>query len=163
VLILSLDIAGAFDSVNHERLVEKAEKLAGFDNRALRLLRSYLRGRQQKVRLRRGHSGWRQIETGVPQGSVLGPGLYALYTADIEDYVVDGDIVAFADDTTIIVSVPSLSEVIDKMKKAVQQMELSCKDNNLVVDSNTRNKSKNNGDRPQHTKDTSGAEEGAIG
>ena len=47
--------------------------------------------------------------------------------------MVDGDIVAFADDTTIIVSAPSLSEAIDKMKKAVQQMELFCKDNNLAL------------------------------
>ena len=85
------------------------------------------------MRLRTGRRGWLRVETGVPQGSVLGPTLYALYTADIEDYVVDGDIVAFADDTTIVVSASSLSEAIDKMKKAVQQMELFCKDNNLAL------------------------------
>ena len=67
--------------------------------------------------------------TGVSQGSVLGPALHAYYTADIEDYMVDGDIIVFALDTTIIVSAPSLSEAIDKMKKAVQQMELFCRNN----------------------------------
>jgi len=78
-----LDLSSAFDTVDHQILLSRFERLFGVSGTALIWFRSYLSGRTQSVRIIDASSGARDLEFGVPQGSVLGPILFLLYIAPI--------------------------------------------------------------------------------
>ena len=73
-----LDLAKAFDSVDHKILLQKLEKY-GIRGNALELMRSYLQNRNHYVALGGANSSKLILEYGVPQGSVLGPLLFLLF------------------------------------------------------------------------------------
>jgi hypothetical protein len=78
-----LDISKAFDKVGYRGLLHKLERL-GIRDPLLKCLKSYLTGRKQSVIIEGQSSDWREVNAGVPQGSVLGPSvafsyLYKLY------------------------------------------------------------------------------------
>ena len=78
------DLAKAFDSVNHLRLVNQLPKY-GIVGKTKLLLESYLGNRFQNVQLdstslnTKTYSAWTKVKHGVPQGSVLGPFIFLLY------------------------------------------------------------------------------------
>lgn len=94
-----LDVAQAFDKVWHEGLNYKLRNCLPkpFSD----ILKSYLEGRTFKTRIQNSFSTVRKINAGVPQGSVLGPTLYLLYTADIPTDK-NTMLATFADDTAIL-------------------------------------------------------------
>ena len=94
-----LDISKAFDKVWHDGLLFKLEQ-NGVSGSVLNLLRSYLINRKQRVVLNGSSSEYYPIESGVPQGSVLGPLLFLVYINDLENYV-KSKIKFFADDTML--------------------------------------------------------------
>ena len=94
-----LDFAKAFDSVPHERLLCKIESY-GLNEKVLKWTRSFLQGRRQKVLVNGESSGLRDVVSGVPQGSVLGPTYFILYVNDMPE-VVHNYIRLFADDAKI--------------------------------------------------------------
>ena len=95
------DASKAFDTVSHERLLGKLERLGVFGD-ALRLLRSYLTGRRQTFRCGDDTSGEEMIRMGVPQGSNFGPLLFIVFINDLLNLSIDGEVLSFADDTAII-------------------------------------------------------------
>src|SRR6218665_1480677 len=78
-----LDLSAAFDTVDHGVLVERLARPYGLRSTALDWLRSYLLDRRQSVFYDGVSSSVRSLVCGVPQGSVLGPLLFLLYTADV--------------------------------------------------------------------------------
>jgi len=78
-----LDLSAAFDTVDHDVLVERLARTYGLRSTALDWLRSYLLDRRQSVFYDGVSSSVRRLVCGVPQGSVLGPLLFLLYTADV--------------------------------------------------------------------------------
>lgn len=83
VLMVFLDFSKAFDTVNHELLINKLKQL-NFSDPVLKWLESYLSERTQAVRdNKRNVSDWQKVECGVPQGSPLSALLYSLYGFDI--------------------------------------------------------------------------------
>ena len=99
-----IDISQAFDKVWHTGLLHKI-KLA-FPHPAYTLLKSYLSDRTFQVRYQAEYTTLHDIHSGVPQGSILGPLLYSIFTADIPE--TDQTLIAtYADDTAILASHPN--------------------------------------------------------
>ena len=106
--ILYLDLAKAFNTVPPRRLLTKlrAHRIEG---KVLRWIEAFLIGRQQRVIVGGNRSGWTPVPSGVPQGSVLAPLLFAIYVNDLPDSLQCG-IKIFADDTKLYRSVSHLSD-----------------------------------------------------
>jgi len=98
--VIFLDFAKAFDRVPHERLLLKLE-LLGLGGALLTWLRSFLRGREQRVVLGSSCSDWVPVGSGVPQGSVLGPTLFAAYINDLPRLITNTSKL-YADDCKLI-------------------------------------------------------------
>ena len=96
-----LDLSAAFDTVDHRILLQRLQKSFGLSSSALAWFTSYLSRRQQYVSHRGDHSKTTTIHFGVPQGSVLGPILFVLHTADVVRLVEQQGFSAhqYADDT----------------------------------------------------------------
>jgi ribonuclease HI len=133
VLICSADLASAFDTVDHERILYKARSRAGFGPRATELLRSYLLNREQSVQLAGSTGTFFHVPNGVPQGSVLGPTVFATYVADLPEKVPAASTFLFADDTKLVTSAPTLEDAREKMSEAIRQLEDYCADNLLFI------------------------------
>ncbi len=107
-LLALLDLSAAFDTVDHEILLRRLHDSYGIRDRALQWIKSFLTDRSQVVVFSGGKSAVVQVECGVPQGSVLGPLLFTLYTADVLDLAALSSINAhcYADDLQLYLHCP---------------------------------------------------------
>ena len=98
-----LDLIAAFDTVDHELLLARLEQTVGVRGRVLTWFKSYVTGRTYCVIYVRASSSIKQVTCSIPQGSVLGPLLFLLYMADLEDSAAKHGVTfyAFADDTQV--------------------------------------------------------------
>ena len=99
-LCVFIDLSKAFDTLNHAILLSKL-KYYGLDDNAVAWFRSYLSNRKQYVQIDDVKSSVKNIETGVPQGSTLGPLLFIIYMNDISESSNLLKSTLFADDTTL--------------------------------------------------------------
>ena len=95
-----LDLAKAFDTVDHSILCTKLTYY-GFRGSSYDLLCNYLVQRQQRVLFQSRMSKWAAVSIGVPQGSILGPLLFALYINDLPSAVSHCLLDLYADDAEL--------------------------------------------------------------
>ena len=101
VLTAFLDLKKAFDTVDHEILLQKLT-MYGVGGVTNDWFRDYLRDRKQSVKVPSGEkSELKKVNLGVPQGSVLGPLLFLLYMNDLAFCVPEFQTILFADDTSL--------------------------------------------------------------
>ena len=99
--VVFLDICKAFDSVNHQILLEKLETQFGIHDTELKWFQSYLKDRKQVCFVNEQTSSAGKIICGIPQGSILGPLLFLLYINDMPDILEKTTPCLYADDTQI--------------------------------------------------------------
>ncbi|PIK43405.1 putative RNA-directed DNA polymerase from mobile element jockey-like [Apostichopus japonicus] len=111
-ILVLLDLTAAFDTIDHDILLQRLEHRFGINGTALKWFDSYLRGRTQRVCIDNCYSDDEPLFCGVPQGSGLGPILFTLYTSPLEDIILANDIdfMLFADDTQLYFSCKNLSD-----------------------------------------------------
>jgi hypothetical protein len=126
VLVSGQDLRGAFETVDHQKLLRKLKHRARVAGPAHALMTSYLGGRRQSARLGPKRSTMQPIDCGVPQGSVLGPLLFALYVADVAESCPSAFVLQYADDTTLIVVARTTQEAVEKMNRALAEFSRYC-------------------------------------
>jgi retron-type reverse transcriptase len=100
IIGIFLDLSKAFDIINHGILIQKLEHY-GIRGVSQLWFQNYLTNRKQIVKYNQVSSKEILIQTGVPQGSILGPIQFLLYMNDIENCSKLLSFVLFADDTNI--------------------------------------------------------------
>ena len=104
VAILALfDLSAAFDTVDHAILLSRLQRSYGVDGAVLHWFESYLSNRKQSVRRDSKSSAFTPVFCGIPQGSVLGPILFIIYTPDLLRIIERHGLLPhlFADDTQV--------------------------------------------------------------
>ncbi|KAJ1519220.1 hypothetical protein ONE63_011174 [Megalurothrips usitatus] len=133
VLVL-LDLSKAFDRVNHKLLLIKLRKL-GFSSSVVNWLKEYLTNRWQRVMSGEFVSEWAPVETGVPQGSVLGPLLFMLYLHDISTALQHTNYHLYADDTQLYKDflINDVNEVIEMVNSDLCRLNNNISSHNLSL------------------------------
>ena len=109
--VVYFDFAKAFDSVNHDIILQKLKNQFNVDGSLLKFFVNYLKDRKQNVVISGCSSDFVNVRSGVPQGSILGPLLFVIFINDMIDCVSTGTYIAlYADDTKIWRQVTSLND-----------------------------------------------------
>ena len=114
--MFTFDFTKVFDTVRHKRLLIKLDHYR-IRERAFKLMQSYLNNSLRYVCLNNIDSNRRNVLMGVPQGSVLGPLLFLIYTSCIKSIPR-----LFADDTAMLINASSLRELEIKINKKLSRM-----------------------------------------
>ena len=125
--IVQIDFSAAFDRVNHQVILFKLCSV-GVDGSVLSVLTQFLSSRSQYVVVDGCRSKLVNVVSGVPSGSVLGPQLFLLYTADLFS-IVENKFYGYADDSTLVTVVPSPGKrvaVSESMNRDLNRVSVWC-------------------------------------
>ena len=137
VVLILLDYSAAFDTINHELLINRLRKRYGITGTALDWFTSYLDERVQSINIGNVLSDDLPLWEGVPQGSVLGPQLFTMYTAPLGDIIAAHGIsyMTYADDTQLylVLDRGDRSEAISQVEQCVKDVKAWSIRNKLML------------------------------
>ena len=99
-ITVALDMSKAFDTIIIHTLIRKLLQ-TNIPGTIIKFIANYIKGRKAYTTYRNHKSKQRQFRTGVPQGGVLSPTLFNIYTSDIPPPSAPVQVMAYADDITI--------------------------------------------------------------
>jgi hypothetical protein len=123
--VIYFDFAKAFDTVCHNKLIQKLSAI-GISGNLLLWIQSFLSNRTQKILVNGFKSNISEVKSGVPQGSVLGPLLFLIYINDLPSLLNDVTCVMFADDLKIFHTVDNKEQVC-KLQNAINTINIWAK------------------------------------
>jgi hypothetical protein len=120
VRMLQVDLRKAFDKASHRIILRKLTEY-GVSNKICKWIWSYLTGRFQRVKMDSSISEWIPICSGVPQGSVMGPLLFAILVNDLRPCSPRSTLIKYADDLTFLHCLRSPTE--DELQDEINNLE----------------------------------------
>lgn len=131
-LCLFIDYQKAFDTLGHQTILDSLEDV-GITGKMKNWFKEYLRGRMSEVCVLNSESERFEMDSGVPQGSFLGPLLFILVTNSIWDGLQDGEIYLYADDVCILLSDKSIEKLFERAQKIFDGVQAWSHDNGLTM------------------------------
>ena len=131
---LYVDFKKAFDTVNHNLLIQKLRKY-NIKNKAIDWIETYLTNRTQKTQMGDCISDERDVKTGVPQGSILGPIFFICYINDIVHICKNSKMLLYADDTVMYKKISDTERYLDmhNFQQDVNRLIKWCQVNRLSI------------------------------
>jgi hypothetical protein len=136
-VLIGLDLSAAFDTIDHDTLLDRMKSVFGVTGAALQWVESYLRERSQYVSIGGEQSATSRSNVGVPQGSVLGPFLFSVYVSPISSVIASFGVQfhQYADDTQLYTAVKSGADIegIKRLEECTQAVRDWFLDNGMLL------------------------------
>ena len=140
IFITGLDMSAAFDTIKHDIMLRRLSKCFGISGKALNWFQSYLKERTHTVVIGEDQSSCHVLSQGVPQGSVLGPVLFTMYTSPLESLIDRHNVykMFYADDTQLYIAFTQseVEDVISQIASCVKAVKEWSQANGLKLNSN---------------------------
>ena len=135
--LILLDLSAAFDTIDHSILADRLSVWFGVSGTPLAWIQSYLKDRSQIINVNGSKSASFPLTCGVPQGSVLGPLLFTLYTTPLSK-IIERNLVShhlYSDDTQIYTTFNTLDSdmAIRKLQNCLNQVQSWMNTNKLKL------------------------------
>ena len=131
-VVVSLDLSKAFDTVNIHTLINKLHKTT-VPNTIIKYISNYIKGRKGYTQYQNFISKQQQFKTGVPQGGVLSPILFNLYTSDLPQPPTGVSLISYADDMNPSASHSNYRTAEKRLQPYLQDIFNWTKKNNLIL------------------------------
>ena len=131
-VVISFDMKKAFDSLHHAHLMDSL-KSSSLPSKALRWIASFLQDRCQSVRIKGISSTLKPVPSGVPQGSVIAPFLFAAHMGSLMPHDSSTLIVKYADDIVTVTPVKDPSQVDLIIKNEISSLHSWCQSHGLQL------------------------------
>ena len=131
-ITVALDMSKAFDTINIHTLIRKLLQ-TNIPGTIIKFIANYIKGRKAYTTYRNHTSSQRQFKTGVPQGGILSPTLFNIYTADIPPPRTPVQVMGYADDITITSAHTSTSAAKKYIQLYIHTVFAWTKQNNLTL------------------------------